>query len=74
MLFLPFEVSPKGAGVKSHMSLAGVPLLLRPGRGKADLLWGCVRRLVSCVKGSMREFLSETLTSHSFTFSPRAHC
>ena len=57
-----------------QMSLDGVPLLLRPGRGKADLLWGCVRRLVSWVKGSMRELRSLTLTSHSFTFSPRAHC
>lgn len=57
-----------------HMSFDGVPLLLRPGRGKADLLWGCVRRLVSWVKGSMRELRSVTLTSHSRTFSLRAHC
>lgn len=56
------------------MSLDGDPLLLRPGRGKADLLWGCVRRLVSWVNGSMSEVRSVTLTSHSFTFSPRAHC
>lgn len=57
-----------------QMSLEGVPLLLRPGRGKDDLLWGCVRRLVRVVKGSMRELRSVTLTSHSFTFSARAHC
>lgn len=64
----------RGTPSKHHMSLDGVPLLLRPGRGKADLLWGCVRRLVSWVKGSMSELRSVTLTSHSLTFSPRAHC
>lgn len=57
-----------------HRSPDGGPLLLRPGSGKDDLLCGCVRRLVSCVKGSMREERSATLTSHSLTFSPRAHC
>lgn len=56
------------------MSLDVVPLLLRPGRGKEDLLCGCVSRLVSWVKGSIRELRSVTLTSHSLTFSPRAHC
>lgn len=56
------------------MSLEGVPLLLRPGRGKADLLCGCVRRLVRLVKGSINELLSVTVTSQSLTFSPRAHC
>lgn len=64
------KVSWKGV----QMSLEGVPLLLRPGRGKEDLLWGCVRRLVRLVKGSIKELLSVTLTSHSLTFSPRAHC
>lgn len=57
-----------------QMSLEGVPLLLRPGRGKADLLCGCVRRLVRLVKGSINELLSVTVTSQSLTFSPRAHC
>lgn len=57
-----------------HRSLDEGALLLRPGSGKDDLLGGCVRRLVSCVKGSMREERSATLTSHSLTFSPRAHC
>ncbi|TRY99018.1 hypothetical protein DNTS_024568 [Danionella cerebrum] len=53
---------------------AGVPLLLRPGRGKEDLLCGCVRRRVRLAKGSIRELLSVTLTSQSFSFSLRAHC
>lgn len=73
----PTDKSREGGGRRwsaLQMSLDGVPLLLRPGRGKEDLLCGCVRRLVSCVNGSMRELRSATLTSHSFTFSPRAHC
>ncbi|TRY99016.1 hypothetical protein DNTS_024568 [Danionella cerebrum] len=59
---------------KVLLSICSLLTDCNPGRGKEDLLCGCVRRRVRLAKGSIRELLSVTLTSQSFSFSLRAHC